>query len=719
MQQHHGTVAALAARVADFVFQPMLRELPRVAGERASQLCPVVQAAPDLLAADLGATLAGRLLAPVVDVGPGRLDAPVFLDACRRLAQGVGVSDERTWRAAWSDGREAQAAFDEALLQIGRRALARCREDALLPVVVLGRTYTIHNEVLNSNLPAILRQQGAIAIPVDCLPVGEEAPLFENMFWGHGQRILRAAWQVRRTPGLYAIYASNYSCGPDSFTLHFFGALMEGKPFAVIETDGHAGDAGTRTRVEAFLHCAREDRRAPATQKPPGVERLTVMSRTLPELLGGGARLLVPPMGPQAHALGAVLLGVGLDIEVLPEPTRQTLRIGRRHTSGKECLPAVVTLGGLLERLERETDPAARFTFLMPGTDGPCRFGAYKELHQLVLDRLGLAGRVRIWSPPFGDYFQGIPAGAGALVLTGAVAIDLLRDLRYEVAAFEPHRRAAEHHFDQFLAELTRLLEREAASDLGSGRVLREAATGRLYGVPALLRRAGETFGAWRGPARAPRVLVVGEIFLRNEPFSSGYVADALARRGIVARVAPVAEFLQYSDHCGRQRRRRGVGDRLDGWVRRRIETACHAAAARAFGWSPPAGTAATLHAAAPYLRDALEGETVLTLGAAVESWRRREVAGVLSVGPLECMPNKLAESLFHHAAAREGLLSLTLSLNGDPVDSEALDAFAFEVHARHRASGGLAWPAPTRRPARLHEDGEPVGLGLPAPDPS
>ena len=28
---------------------------------------------------------------------------------------------------------------------------------------------------------------------------------------------------------------------------------MDGKPFAIIETDGHSGDAGTKTRVEAFL----------------------------------------------------------------------------------------------------------------------------------------------------------------------------------------------------------------------------------------------------------------------------------------------------------------------------------------------------------------------------------------------------------------------------------------------------------------------------------
>ena len=60
--------------------------------------------------------------------------------------------------------------------------------------------------------------------------------------------------------GVYALYCSNYSCGPDSFNLHFAAYAMAGKPFAVIETDGHSGDAGTRTRVEAFLHCVEEDR---------------------------------------------------------------------------------------------------------------------------------------------------------------------------------------------------------------------------------------------------------------------------------------------------------------------------------------------------------------------------------------------------------------------------------------------------------------------------
>jgi hypothetical protein len=92
------------------------------------------------------------------------------------------------------------------------------------------------------------------------------------------------------------------------------------------------------------------------------------------------------------------------------------------------------------------------------------------------------------------------------------------------------------------------------------------------------------------------------------------------------------------------------------------------------------------LRAASPYVRRKLEVETILTLGGPIHEWREGRIDGVVSVGPLECMPNKIAESQYFHVAEREGLLSLTLSLNGDPVDPEVLDTFAYEVHARHRA---------------------------------
>ena len=193
MQQYHGIVQEMADTEADFVFLPMLRELPAVKDEKHTWLCPIVQGAPDVVRHDLEKELRGRVLSPVIRTGEGFLEKPRFLDAIRQLAAEVGVTDPPEVAAAHAAAREEQLRFDRHLLDLGRDALALCKREGLLPVVVLGRAYTLHDDVLNSNVPALLREQGALAIPVDCFPIADEAPLVDGAFWSYTQRILRAA----------------------------------------------------------------------------------------------------------------------------------------------------------------------------------------------------------------------------------------------------------------------------------------------------------------------------------------------------------------------------------------------------------------------------------------------------------------------------------------------------------------------------------------------
>ncbi len=685
MQQYHGIVQAMAETGADFVFLPMLRDLPPVKDEQHTWLCPIVQGSPDVVRHDLGNELGARVLSPVIRTGEGFLESERFLDAVRALAAEVGVRSEADVLRAHQAGREEQLRFDRRLHAIGKDAVDRCAREGLLPVVVLGRAYTIHDDVLNSNVPALLREQGAVAIPVDCFPVDDAAPLVPGAFWSYTQRILRAAHEIRRTPGVYSIFTSNYACGPDSFTLHHYQRLMEGKPFAIIETDGHAGDAGTKTRVEAFLHCVREDLRSRASEAAPAAPILPLAARTLPEIAALGSRVLVPPMGPEAAALHAALKGYGVDAEVLPRATLDTIRLGRRHTSGKECLPMTVTAGALLERIAKE--PGRPFTFFMPGSNGPCRFGMYRQLHQMVLARVGESGRVGIWSPPDSDYFEGVPPGMGAIVLGGLTAYGLLADATRDVRPVERTPGAANEIQERWSRRLFRTIEEAAAGDLSARKVIVEAATGRLYGMRDVVAGFAREISALRDPRPHPTVLLVGEIYVRSDPASNGWAADELERRGLRVRIEPVVEYLQYSDLVQLRRGvKKGWKAKLKTTLRRRIVETLQHVASDAMGWPRHAPIPDVVEAGARYLRPDLEHEAVMGMGLATHGWRDGTLDGVLCVGPLECMPNKLVEAQLVHAGAREGLVSLTLSLNGDPIDAEVLDAFAYEVKQKFRA---------------------------------
>jgi predicted nucleotide-binding protein (sugar kinase/HSP70/actin superfamily) len=710
MQQSIGVARALVDERPDFRFLPMVRSLPRVKDETTATVCPIVQASPDIFRADLGDGVATRIVRPVIDIGPGNLASAHFRRSIACLARELEIPLP-IWVSAYREARAAQEAFDVACNAIGERALTFCRDHAVTPVIILGRAYTIHNTVLNSNVPAIVREQGALPIPVDCYPADDETPSFDRVYWGYAQRSLRAAHQIRRRRREYSVYCSNYSCGPDSFNLHFFADAMAGKPFAVIETDGHSGDAGTKTRIEAFLHCVREDERAMGSvrARTNDFTRIDRSEVEMADIKRQREVLLIPRMGSNAEVLAAAYRGAGFRAEALALPDHAALELGRRHTSGKECLPMTITAGSLLARLERERDPATRFAFFMPTANGPCRFGAYNLLHKLIIERSGWSDRVRVFSPADDDYFKEVDGGFQALIWAGFVAEDLLLDAYHHARPAEVSRGAAKRVHDAFAARLRVLVENEGHGNLKIPRAIKEIATGRLFGVATLIAEAAAAFARTYDSSRAlPTVQVVGEIYVRCDPFANGFVVEKLLERGVRVRFAPFSEWIEYTRWVGHKKRRAGISRdkrpapiaHLTSALESRVKSTLYAAMARPLGWPARTHVDEMVLAASPYLRDELDGEAILTLGGPIHEHRAGLIDGVVSVGPLDCMPNKIAEALFFHVGEREKLLSLTIPLNGEPFDITLLDDFVFELCRRFDTRGRSAVPARTHRGA-------------------
>ena len=685
MQLFHGLASRMNESDADYMILPVMRTTTHVSNEPCCQVCPVVQAAPDVLRQDLAsAGKAVRLLTPEFLFGETDFKSAEFSASCRRLAESLGVADG-SWRHAQLAGCTLQKRFEDRCRDIGLRALQYCAEKDIVPVVVLGRPYTIYNPILNSNVPALLLEQGAIAVPVDCYPTRDEVPLLRRMYWGYGQRILRAAQQVRDTPGQYAVYCSNYSCGPDSFNLHFFTYTMEGKPFAVIETDGHAGDAGTKTRLEAFLFCVEQDLRSKVQRASANqMARIEQKGVTFPEAKARGDTLLVPWMGPASEVSAAVLRGTGMKAEALAKPGRSSLQLGRRHTSGKECLPMCLTLGRLLERLECEPD--RRFTYMMPQSNGPCRFGMYNMLDKIVLEKLGLGGRCEFLSPHCDGYFAGMPSGLPVMLVASLMASDYLFDALLDVRPAEKTPGAADEIYDRRHRELLASIEEHGRQNgMALQTAMREVVSGRLFGLRELLTRASAEFAAVRAERLMPTVLVVGEIYVRGDAFANDGVVEKLEGHGCRVRVSSMHEWILFVDYCNRKAGRTGWVDQLRKMIDGRVRNVLHGAITAHLSLTEEPYIMDVISASQAYLLDDVGGDSVLALGRSLCDWSRGEIDAVVNVGPTECMPTRIAESQLCHIAAREGMPTLTLSYNGDPFASSSLENFAFEVHSRYR----------------------------------
>jgi len=58
---------------------------------------------------------------------------------------------------------------------------------------------------------------------------------YRNMYWRIGQKIIAAAATSGKTDGLYAVYLSNFRCGPDSLSGTMLLEELKGKPFLHLE----------------------------------------------------------------------------------------------------------------------------------------------------------------------------------------------------------------------------------------------------------------------------------------------------------------------------------------------------------------------------------------------------------------------------------------------------------------------------------------------------
>jgi predicted nucleotide-binding protein (sugar kinase/HSP70/actin superfamily) len=702
IQLIHGAYFDICDTAPDYILMPIFQALPRVAGEEHGTLCPMVIASSDIVShlVDANST---NVLRPVIDFDSDGYRGEALRRSFESIAQSLGRLEG--FDAALRLAILAQEGFEADCKQLGEAALAYCREHEIVPIAVLGRPYTIYNDVLNSNVPSLLRSLGALAVPVDCLPVDERAPCYSRQFWSHTQRNLRAAEFVRRHQDLYAVFCSNYACGPDSFTLHFFAYTMENKPFGVIETDGHSGDAGTKTRLEAFLYCVDSDRKTRSSTVAPrnNFARIEERQWTWNQAKARGDIVLLPRMGPQAEIAAAALRADGFNAESLPFSTRADVHTGRAYTSGKECVPMMLTLGTLLNRVSNHPDGNQTFAFFMPTAKGPCRFGVYNSLHKLTLDRLGLGERVRVISPEDTDYFAGMSPDFTARLWLGFVAHDLLQMMRLDVRPTERRPGMAQAIYDKYFAAMVAL---EEGIQSGSGlRTLRELSTG-MWGIRELIGNAAKEFRLARGQSEQPipTVAIVGEIYVRLDPFANDHLVERLEARGLRVQMAPFCEWLEYSNISSERRLIAGTATSLDdpmvtgitGLVQRVTSQLLYDVCRREMGWGSRTRVEDVLVAGERYVSPALTGEAVLTVGGPVHEFEHGRIDGVVIVGPHECMPCKISEAQYARVGNELGLASLSLYVGGDGVDLEALDRFAFDL--RERAKRNTPEPTDSRR---------------------
>jgi predicted CoA-substrate-specific enzyme activase len=677
-----GHVRWLVGRGVDYVLVPSVTSLPRDhESQQNNHLCPYVQSLPYQVEAALGLKAAGvKVLSPVVALEKGYAAALPSLKAWgRTLEISSGEMGE-----ALAAATAAQDEFETACRERGREILDSPPAGARLAVLV-SRPSNGCDAGLNMDVARRMRTVGLLAVPMDFLDLrgfdlGED---WSNLYWKYGQKIVRAAEIIRARPDLQAVYISNFGCGPDSFLRRFFQEALGDRPMLGLEIDEHSAPAGLVTRLEAFVDSLRGAQQQKQQQHPPAVlgaskETTTSRHRVFPATEPvNGRTLLVPQMCDHAFAFAAAFRGAGLAARVIPASDEESLALGRQWTSGRECLPCIVTAGDMLRELGRPGADPAKLAFFMPSGTGPCRFGMYNRLHQLILRDAGYAG-VPIVSPNQGASFyrdfQRLPRDPTRAAWQGIVAIDALLAALLAVRPYETTTGAAEAAYRDSLRAVEATLER--GGSLGE---TMEWCANRFAALAAA-----------RPEERRPRVGIVGEIYVRSHTFSNQDLVRRLEGLGLEVELAGFAEWIYYTNWTRKRRTRAErdwrlwLGTQVKERVQRRDEAAIKRPFRNILGDLREPATGEVVALGSPYIHDTFEGEAVLSVGKAVEM-AHGGAAGVVNVMPFTCMPGNIVAAVLKRVRRDlRDLPMLSIAYDGQRDGSLEirLEAFAEQVKA-------------------------------------
>ena len=522
-------VLDLVGSGVDRILYPMVKyEESEHEGAQNTFTCPVVLGYPDVVRSTIDP--AGRHQVPFDTPVVSFADRELLQSSCLRYLASLGVHPDRARRAFHVALRE-QAAFRSALRQAGSRLARRRRAPGEPLILLVGRPYHA-DPLVNQKIPEMIASLGLDVLPEDAVPYYDKPGLsgLEILTqWSYVNRMLEAVRWAASEPNVEVVELNSFGCGPDALTYDEAREILaeKGKILTVVRVDEISSPGSNRLRLRSMAESLRlrgPDR--PATF-PERIRNRIFRRRDR------GKTIIAPQFSPFfTLLLQSSFRELGYTLEVLPEPDRRSVETGLRYANNDICYPAIIVIGDIIKALQSGRFDPANTAVAISQTGGQCRASSYVSLLKKALLASGFP-QVPVVSVSLGgielNEQPGFRLDATRLLLRGLFATiytDALSSI-YTFAAVREQRKG------DSLAALNACLAEAGRNALG-----------RPWVMFRLLKRAIRRFR--RIPLREgvfPRVGIVGEIYLKYNPFGNGNIVEWLISRGVEPVVPPILSF--------------------------------------------------------------------------------------------------------------------------------------------------------------------------------
>ena len=354
--------------------------------------------------------------------------------------------------------------------------------------------------------------------------------------WAYMNRIMKSAqWTAEQGNDIHFVQMTSFGCGPDSFIQDEIRDIMRrhGKPFTLLKIDDVSNIGSLKLRVRSLVESLKgseatrdksEDSTHSSLLQTKVFKKEDIHRKILAPFMTEYLTPIIPP----------ILKLIGYDVEVLPMSNDVSAELGLKFANNEICYPATLIVGDIIKALKSGKYDLQNTAVVMSQTGGQCRATNYAGLIKRAMVANG---------------FQEVPLlTLGVTASTGEASgsTDDKQGYNEQEGFNVPWLK-----YSQII--VTAILYGDAINEMYNASVVRERTQGKAKelrnkymslidepiannsakGLVKLLEKAAEEFDSIIVDKELPKVGIVGEIFLKFNPFSHQFLEEHIISKGI------------------------------------------------------------------------------------------------------------------------------------------------------------------------------------------
>lgn len=523
----HSHIQDLIEKKVDRIFMPFVIFERKGTGEQNSYNCPIVTGYSEVVKSVQGADV------PVDAPAISFKDKAMLYRECRSYLKMLGV-EEKVIAQAFVKAETEQNIYLHTLSECNKKILDEARRAKHLVLLLAGRPY--HADPLIQHKMSDMVAGMGIDVITDDIVREEEAVLQGVQFldqWTYPNRILKAAqWCAGQEDDVQFVQFTSFGCGPDAFLVDEIRDLLMryGKVYTMLKLDDINNAGSMKLRVRSLIESLKLKRER-ETQSRRTVSNSFVAFVSEKELRT--KKILVPFFTPFISPLIPDVMQVaGYNVETLPLSDVESCDWGLKYANNEVCYPATLIVGDIIKAFQSGRYNPNETVVAMTQTGGQCRASNYVSLIRKALLNAGYAD-TPVVSLAFGANLQNGQAcfkfnwvRMFPIVLRTILYSDCIAKFYYASAPREKENGQAEKLKDFYLNV--------------AKKKIRDGKSRDLYDCLGL---AARQFNAICRETDCPKVGVVGEIFLKFNPFAHKEITTWMTQKGIEVVPSTLIDF--------------------------------------------------------------------------------------------------------------------------------------------------------------------------------